>query len=245
MNDRWAIYIDVEGFSKNYEYSEERKTFAITALGELMTSIYKIGTLCYPGDPVNNFSDSLRLFAYQFGDGFIICSNFPEHDTSRAISIAAAIMRHMIIKGYATKAAISAGNMSDIRGCYPRPMRDSQDERIYLGKGLMTIISVMGSALTKAHKLSSKKKGAVLILDKDLIHLKLPPGVKAAVESSICIDWVSSDLPLSNDIAKRAGLETANAQVLLQKLRSYCEEAPVPPEKWVKATFSCISTNGA
>lgn len=155
MSSGWAINIDVEGFSKNYEHSEVRKTFAILAIGELMDSIVKIGTLCFPGNPDKNFSD--RLFAHQFGDGFIICSDFPEPDASRAISIAVAIMRHMIVKGYVTKAAISTGDMSDIKGCYPKAVRDSRDGRVDLGMGLMTIISVMGTALTKAHKLSSTR----------------------------------------------------------------------------------------
>ena len=57
MDDRWGISIDVEGFSKNYEYSEERKKFAISALCELMNAIVNIGRECYPGDPDTNFSD--------------------------------------------------------------------------------------------------------------------------------------------------------------------------------------------
>lgn len=117
MSSGWAINIDIEGFSKNYEYSENRKTYAILAIGELMHSIANIGTRCYPGDPKINFSD--RLFAHQFGDGFIICSDYPESTSLRAISIAVSIMRHMISKGFATKAAISKGDISDIRGCYP------------------------------------------------------------------------------------------------------------------------------
>lgn len=240
MNGSWAISIDIEGFSKNYEHSEDRKTFAILALGELMGSIFKIATHCYPGDPDRKFSD--RLFAHQFGDGFIICSDFPEQDASRAISIAIAIMRNMIMKGYATKAAISAGEMSDIRGCYPKPMRESEDERVHLGMGLMTIISVMGTALTKAHKLSGTNSGAVLILDDHLINLGLPQGV--VIGSSNCVDWISSDLPLSNDIAIKSGIETASSQVLLQKLRMYCNEDPPPPSSWIEATFSNIRDSG-
>lgn len=243
MKGRWAISIDIEGFSKNYEHSEDRKTFAILALGELMDSIYKIATRCYPGDPARNYSD--RLFVHQFGDGFIICSNYPEQDASRAISIAVAIMRNMIVKGYATKAAISVGDMSDIKGCYPSPMRDSNDDRVNLGMGLMTIISVMGTALTKAHKLASTQKGAVLILDDDLIGLGLPQGAKTGAESSNCIDWISSDLPMSNDIAYRAGLCTAIADVLLQRLKLYCKEGPIPPSDWVEATFLNIGHDRA
>jgi len=243
MNNRWAIYIDVEGFSENYEYSEDRKTFAILSLAELMDSIVKIGTQCFPGDRDKNFSD--RLFAHQFGDGFIICSDFPEQDATRAISIAVAIMRHMIIKGYATKAAISTGDMSDIKGCYPKSVRDTDDGRVYLGMGLMTIISVMGTALTKAHKLSSTQKGAVLILDEHLAKLDLPDGIKMKGSSGRCIDWVYSNLPMSVEIAQSAGLATGNSQTLVEKLSSYCKQEPIPPSSWIEATRFMIEEEKA
>jgi len=238
MNDAWAINIDIEGFSKNYEYSEDRKTFAILALSELMHAIIKIWRQCFPGDPDKNYSD--RLFAHQFGDGFIICSDFPERDAIRAISISVAIMRHMIIKGYATKAAISTGNMSDIKGCYPKTVRDANDEIVYLGHGLMTTIPVMGTALTKAHKLSNTQKGAVLILDESLAKLGLPEGVRVKISSAWFIDWVSSNLPLSEQIAKTEGLATDNPQTLIEKLNHYCRQKPIPPASWIEATRTAI-----
>ena len=243
MNNRWAINIDVEGFSKNYEHSEDRKTFAILALSELMDSIVKIGTRCFPGDPDKNYSD--RLFAHQFGDGFIICSDFPEEDATRAISIAVAIMRHMIIKGYATKAAISTGDMSDIKGCYPKSVRDTDDERVSLGMGLMTIISVMGTALTKAHKLSNTQKGAVLILDENLAKLGLPNGVEMKGSSGCCIDWVSIILPMSEQIAHTAGLAIDNPQKLIEKLDSYYKQEPTPEDSWIEATRVMIAEGKA
>jgi hypothetical protein len=234
MTNSWAVYIDVEGFSENYEYSEDRKTFAILALAELVDSIVKIGTQCFPGDRDKNFSD--RLFVHQFGDGFIICSDFPEQNAISAISITVAIMRHMIIKGYATKAAISTGDMSDIKGCYPKSVRDTDDEKVNLGRGLMTIISVMGTALTKAHKLSNTQKGAVLILDENLAKLDLPEGVKVKDSSGCCIDWISSNLPMSEQIAHTAGLATDNPQALIEKLNSHCKQEPIPPSSWIEGT---------
>ncbi len=239
MNNNWAINIDVEGFSKNYEYSEDRKTFAILALAELMDAIVKIGTRCFPGDPHKNDSD--RLFVHQFGDGFIICSDFPEKDAVRPISIAVAIMRHMIFKGFATKAAISTGEMSCIKGCYPESVRDSDDEIVRLGRGLMTIISVMGTALTRAHKLSSTQEGAVLILDKNLVDQGIPEGVKVKYGSVHCIDWVSSNIPMSNLIANRAGLITENSQKLIEKFNLYCKQEPTPPTSWIEATQTMIA----
>ena len=242
MNERWAISIDIEGFSKNYEYDEEHKTYAILALGELMKSIFQVGSQYFPGTPDSNYAE--RLFAHQYGDGFLVCSDFPEGDASRAIAIAIAIMRHMIMSGYATKAAISTGDLSDIKGCYPRPMRYAEDGRLDLGMGLMTIIPVMGTALTKAHKLASTRSGAVLIVDENLFKLGLPAGVKHCASSG-CIDWIASNYPLANEIAKKSLLRTANAEALCERLKSYCQKEPRPPESWVKATFANVCCYGA
>lgn len=243
MNERWAISIDIEGFSKHYEHSEDRKTYAILALGELMNSVFLVGSQCFPGTPEKIFSE--RLFAHQFGDGFLICSDFPESDASRAIAIAVAIMRHMTLKGYVTKAAISTGDLSDIRGCYPKPMRDAQDDRLDIGMGLMTIISIMGTALTKAHKLANTGRGAVLILDRQLVEIGLPVGAKIRIPGSPCIDWVSSDLPLADEIAQKAQLRTASARELCEKLKAYCATQPTPPVPWVEATFATVGCDGA
>jgi hypothetical protein len=57
MNGRWAINIDIESFSKHYEYNEQRKTYAILALGELMNSVFLVGSQCFPGTPERNFSE--------------------------------------------------------------------------------------------------------------------------------------------------------------------------------------------
>jgi hypothetical protein len=239
MDGRWGISIDIEGFSTNYEHSENRKNFAISALRELMDAIYKVGTLCFPGDPYRNYSD--RIFAHQFGDGFIICSDFPEANATRAISIAIALMRHMIVKGFATKAAISAGDMSDIKGCYPNAVREANDETVHLGMGLMTTIPVMGTALTKAHKLASKQSGAILIIDHNLLSLGVAEGVDLRGEHGNCIDWISANLPLSGKITKKSRLVTADPPVLLYKLKCYCQSEPVPPKHWVDATFATIA----
>lgn len=243
MSDRWGISIDIEGFSKNYEYSEDRKTYAILAIGELMSAIYRIGCYCFPGTPEQNFSE--RLFAHQFGDGFLMCSDFHEPDASRAIAIAIVIMRHMILKGYAAKAAISEGDLSDITGCYPQSIRDMSGGRLNMGAGLMTIISVMGTALTKAHKLASSAKGAVLIVDKQLLGRGLPAGIKTCGQSGNCIDWISSDFPLANEIARKSQLSTVSTNVLFERLRAYCSVEPIPPSSWIDATLTGVGCNGA
>jgi hypothetical protein len=109
----------------------------------------------------------------------------------------------------------------------------------------MTVISVMGTALTKAHKLATTRKGAVLILDKQLVEIGLPIGTKIRDQSSNCVDWVSSDLPLADKIARESQLRTASAKELCEKLRTYCAIQPTPPASWIEATFATVGCDGA
>lgn len=243
MSDRWSISIDIEGFSRNYEHSEKRKTYAILALRELMSAVYRIGSQCFPGTQEKNYSE--RLFAHQFGDGFLVCSDFPEPDASRAIAIAIAIQRHLILKGFVAKAAISTGDLSDINGCYPQPIRDAGEDRLHMGMGLMTIISVMGTALTKAHKLGSSVKGAVLVVDKSLLNKGLPPGIRTCGPSSNYVDWIFSVCPLAEEIARKSDLLNASPDRLYEKLRAYCATEPIPPDSWTEATFNSVGQNSA
>jgi len=66
---RWAIHIDMEGFSNLWDKEDQ----ILLSLGELMRAIFRIGRKCFPASPE-------RLFAHQLGDGFLIISDFPERE---------------------------------------------------------------------------------------------------------------------------------------------------------------------
>ena len=63
---RWSIYIDVEGFSEIYRLRQGR---AIQALGEVMETLFLVASKKFPTAPE-------RLFIHQFGDGFVVVSDF-------------------------------------------------------------------------------------------------------------------------------------------------------------------------
>lgn len=232
----WGLCIDIEGFSNNFEYSSNTQTKAIMALHELMNTIIKIGRNVYPGKSDNNFAE--RLFAYQFGDGFVITSDYYEKNASRCIAIAVSIMRHMMMNGYSTKSAISTGGMAGITGCYPDPIRQSQDGCIDLGMGLITTIPVMGTALTRSHKLLSKASGNVLVLDASRFEV-IPNEVVISENDGVTkIDWLSDDLRLANEISEMASLEYGNKEILLKKFDCYIKQKPTPPKSWIESTWS-------
>jgi len=227
--ESWAINIDIEGFSKNYEESEDRKTYAIWGLHQLMDAVIKIGNEVYPDPPE-------RLFAHQFGDGFLIASDFYEESSDRPIAIATALMRHMLLNGYATKAAISTGGMSDIKGCYPKSVRDSEDGSTHMGAGVLTSIPVMGTALTRAHKLSGVKSGFQLIVDTTRFRNHSSYKSVAEPKGIELIDWLNSEISLAGEIAAKAGLSSAGTESLAENLEKYIKTAPEPPESWIASS---------
>jgi hypothetical protein len=231
MDKRWGLNIDIEGFSNLYESGEESQSRAIWSLQELMRSIIQIGIKVYPGVPQNNFSD--RLFAHQFGDGFIIVSTFQETDASRCIALATSLTRHMLTQGIATKTAISTGSMSDINGCYPEEMRNVENNTLSLGMGLMTSIPVMGTALTKAHKLGGRVSGNVIVIDNSQFST-IPSNLISKNDSYISyVNWYSDDHDLAKSISQKAGLEFSNEKQLNELFISYIAKEPRPPQKWV------------
>lgn len=241
MDRRWGISIDIEGFSALYESGELGKSRAILALHDLMGAIIRIGQRAYPGDVTSNESD--RIFAHQFGDGFVIVSDFEEADSSRCIAIATSIMRHMAIRGFCTKSAISVGDMADIKGCYPDSVRFSDKGALPLGAGLMTTIPVMGTALTKAYKLSSRVSGSVLVVDK-LAFEHIPESLVVSCGDDCCfIDWRSNEHKLAKTISEKSGLEFGDRGQLLDLFERYIETEPRPPEKWVMGSRASIGKN--
>ena len=117
--ERWAIYIDIQGFSVLWDIEDQ----VLLSLGELMRAITGIGRLCYPDSPD-------RLFAHQFGDGFLVISDFGEESLERCTTIAIALLRHVAASGRFAKAAIVEGQMSDIKNCYPKEVLDCLESEL-------------------------------------------------------------------------------------------------------------------
>jgi hypothetical protein len=232
--DRWGLYIDVEGFSSIYDKDKLR---AIRALNELMEALYTIGS--------SGFSKAKgRIFMHQLGDGFVVVSEFPEETPETPLSICLGVMRHLIARGVATKAGISGGGFSDVFGAYPPAIQKAAEDHRYvpLGDnsdyGLMTIIPVMGSALTRSHRLLSRQHGALLLLDTTAF-CRLPSGIITRAKSPTVIDWVHSDFPRVRELCNSCGLEYVNSSEAEAFLRKYVKDnRPCLPPEWVSSTMS-------
>ena len=227
--DRWAINIDIEGFSVLWEKEDQ----VLWTLGELMRAIFRIGRECYPNSPD-------RLFAHQLGDGFVIVSDFNEESLERAITIGAAIMQHVANSGNLAKVAIAEGSLSDIQNCYPKEVLSELegDHTVSLHMGLMTIFPVMGTALIRSFKLAKKSlSGPLLILEKSKSS-RIPPHIQVQEikdHDLLSIDWVHFNTPLLKQIQSRAKLSMPDKEHLEKFITKYCIEHPLPRD-WINNT---------
>lgn len=229
MEKRWSIWIDIEGFGVIYGKSREQ---ALSALSHLMDALYRTATNVYAESPN-------RLFIHQFGDGFVIVSDFPETSAERPLAMAITLMRHMISLQVATKVAISAGDFSDVLGRYPDAIQEAVtgDGRTFkVGEGLMSVIPVMGMALISPYKLSNKKTGALLLLDTAPFS-NIPEGIKSSSSEPMTIDWVHSDLPLIKEICDKAGFHGYDAPTTAKHLTAYIEMNTGLPKEWQENTL--------
>jgi hypothetical protein len=99
--------VDIEGLSDLYRRHE---SCAIHFLGALMETLYYVASRAFCGDDE-------RLFIHQFGDGFVVVSDFPKDSPKRPVAISMAVMRHLLCRGTASKASIPGGKFEDIGSC--------------------------------------------------------------------------------------------------------------------------------
>lgn len=225
--ERWCIYIDMEGFSELYN----EENLILLSLGEMMRAIHRIGKLAYPleGD---------RLFVHQAGDGFAVQSDFHESSPVRAISIATVILRHIASTGRFARAAIAEGDLADIVGCYPKEVRDDQidHQTVSMGAGLMTLFPVMGMGLIRAvGVLKSDPPGPLLLLHPDFLP-RLPDDVPTLTTGAnsgapLSVDWVHINLPLVGWIQSQTQLRPIAPAEIERKLVTYCKQFDL--QKWV------------
>jgi hypothetical protein len=230
---RWSIWIDIEGFSDLWTQGN----LALAGLRALMSGIFAIGTRTYPSDPQ-------RLFAHQFGDAFVIVSDFHERSLDRCAAIAVVLMRHVAAAGCLARAAIAEGDFADISGCFPTEVsnaarRTGDTDVVQIGSGLMTLLPVMGNALIKAHALdkSSPAKGSVLAISSENGH-RLSDGFlrQPAGDAHTIIDWVHSQNDLIATVSRTSSTGTLSTPEIENAIGAYIRNHELRPQ-WIEGTL--------
>ena len=220
---RWALFIDVEGFSLLYKQNEPQALKRFEQLAEAIHEILE--------KPPNAFP---RMGAHHMGDGFVIVSDSSEEPVEQPLALAIALMRHLLAKGIACKAGISAGGFSDIGGCLPRCIQDQMDntQAIRKEKYRMTFWPVMGTALINAFNLIKKgPSGPLVLLDGRLYTTSTIKALDHA-ESFVIVDWIRSEPPLLAELMRNLGADTQAPEELARRLNNYVSQAAGISAEW-------------
>lgn len=240
---RWAIWIDIEGFSLLWSSGDR----AIHGLNALMGGIYAIGNKAYPNDVE-------RLFAHQFGDGFVIISDFHEDSLDRCASIAVTLMRHIVRSGCMARAAIAEGGFADVGGCRPEEIqrelsKNDRSDLVWLGSGLMTLVPVMGTALINTNKLDSSNpvKGLILTISTKNAS-RLSSGFRRKYvpkcDALTVVDWVHSESHYIDEITTRSGIGGVAPTMIEMAIWNYIRNMS-SPAAWIEGTVTSNDVVGA
>ena len=107
---------------------------------------------------------------------------------------------------------------------------------VFFGAGLMTSIPVMGTALTKAHKLGNRASGSILLVDTTQFS-QIPISLVSKTESVLSfINWWTDENSLAKRIAHKARLEFSTEERLRELFENYIKTEPCPPQKWIEGS---------
>jgi hypothetical protein len=199
---RWAIYIDIEGSSRIYA-RDEAQFFA--SVNVLLDGICRIGSQVCPETPN-------RLFVHQTGgDGFVIVSEFAQRSPEMPIAVAVVLMQTVLASGGVAKSGIAQGEFGDVQSCLPTLQDYPPDEhgQRRLGRGILKVFPIMGSALINAHRLAAQRpRGARLAVDRSMIN-QMPSRLVVSHESAdlVVVDWIHTALDEIEEISSRAGIQ--------------------------------------
>lgn len=228
MQDRWAIHIDIEGFGTKWDDTID----AFLGLNALMEGIFLIGDNAYSEPPD-------RLFAYQFGDGFLIVSDFHEPNLDRAVLVCIALLRYVLSKGAIAKAAIAEGDLSGIEGCYPEVIRKRNvDGQVRLGHGLMTVFPVMGTALIRSVGLDKNSPSGPLLtmISANTTRISLDVLKIQKNDRLIFVNWLKSEPNGLSELQIAAGMEQFSESERISQLRNYIESNKELKKEWIENT---------
>lgn len=236
MSDRWALYLDVEGFGSKWN---ETTMDAFRGINALMEGIFQIGSICYPDPPD-------RLFAHQFGDAFLVVSDFHENLLDRAALIGIALMRQLLVIGETTKCAMDEGKISDIANCYPDPIRKRYNRgHIDVGAGLMTITPVMGAALIRTAALQKKIHGPLFVIRKNMANRLSPIFSLKEIRDTdlLSLDWVCGEPSGLSELQGAAKFFNSTEGERFDRLKSYIEANLGLSSEWKQSVEEYLLSN--
>jgi hypothetical protein len=178
-----------------------------------------------------------RLFAHQFGDGFLVVDDHTEDNVKRVTAVAISLMQYTLLRARKVcKSAISAGDLADVQGCYPEMVRERSRGKgvVLMGTGLLTTCPVMGTALINSYKLSKTETGPLLVVDAAEIGPIVNAGyIVRQKDGNLLIDWVHSESDCIRICKELLGISQSNKRIVEGELKAYINDKDNElPKKW-------------
>jgi hypothetical protein len=229
--NRWALFIDIEGFSSIFKENETR---AICLIGGLLADTVKV---------VEKISiDSYRLFVHHLGDCLTIVSYSEESTLRKPIDIGVSLMQAMLYRGGILKMALSQGEFGDYLGCFSKIRDKIENGRIRINQGIMTVLPLFGSAYVNASDLHKSIKGPCFVID-SRISEKIPENVvRLSGNENIEINWLKTKSPGIEQYTDALDISVPNPEQLKQKLQYYLDSNPLLPSNWQQYARSLINS---
>jgi len=237
MNQRWALYIDIEGFGAKWN---DTTMDAFGGINALMQGIFWIGDRYYHDPPD-------RLFAHQFGDAFLVASDIHEQKLDRAVLVGVALLRHLLANGETAKCAIAEGELSDIQNCYPLEIRNQLEKwNIRIGSGVMTVTPVLGSALINTVSLVKKSPSGPTLTIAPQDSGRLSCGITATtVDSRVAvINWLRGEPAGLDDLQVAARLKQHTEEERVAQLSAYIGSNALLTTEWKDSARKYLLANG-
>jgi hypothetical protein len=209
---------------------------AFRGLNTLMQGIYWLGDRVYP-------ESSHRLFAHQFGDGFLITSTYREESLDRAILICIALMRHGLDNGAIFKSAVSEGKISDIKSCYPPEIRNASDKsHIIFGSGVMTVFPVLGEGLINSVAVDKKSPSGPILAVEDKNRDRISAVFRKfdCPKKLITVNWLLGEYDELTSIQTKAGFRNPDEAARIEQMEAYLEANDGIKDEWVKSARGII-----
>jgi len=235
--ERWAIYIDVEGFSNMFRRDRALARQALMTLTEGVRRVFNQFPTC----------EHERVFAHAFGDGYLILSDFPEVPIDRAIAVATGLQQFLLTRGFVGRAGVSCGDFMDIQEDLNAALAtaDARHEGDPPA-GVMTVGTVMGDALINAYKVQEDTiSGPMLFLEPSLRDHITDDAMCFLQDRrrSVVIDWLRSTCPHLDRVRVILDLDVFGGARLFDQLRRYLGENKKLSREWRHNTEVLISGN--
>ncbi|MBN1380614.1 MAG: hypothetical protein JXA41_02945 [Deltaproteobacteria bacterium] len=170
-----------------------------------------------------------KIFAHQYGAGFIIVGEDVRDTIEVPIILAVTLMQKVLLSGGIARAVIAAGDSDDHRGCFPPCIRNlsTGSNCFHLGRGVMTTFPAMGTALIRTVNLAKTAPAGGLLIIHESLRTRIPREMRPTTTGNqdlMSIDWIHTKVKALEQVQRLAGIPGICPSGLEDQLKDYIKK---------------------